>query len=125
MEQQQERNALLARKAVEEKAKECLAKGPNQQQGWLVSDLRAMLKWKMPTNEYNTQKVSSATRDTLIQLWESYRDVDVPDIIIPAAVDQPSIPSLQETKVGRAAERHAKLHSLVQTNFQMKSLKVW
>ena len=85
-----------------------------------------MLKQKMPPNKYNARKVSSATRVTLIQLWESYyHNIDVPDIIIPAAVDQPSIPSLLETKVGRAAERHAKLHSLVQTNFQMKSLKVW
>jgi hypothetical protein len=80
----------------------------------------------MPPNKYNARKVSSATRVTLIQLWESYyHNIDVPDIIIPAAIDQPSIPSLQETEVGRAVRGMHKLHLLVLTNFQMKSLKVW
>ncbi len=63
-----ERVLLLAKKAVEQKAKQCLAKGPNPQRGWLVGNLRALLKWEMKPEEYTSEKVSSATREKLQQL---------------------------------------------------------
>jgi hypothetical protein len=76
-----ERMLLVAKKkTIEEKAKQCLANGPNPQRGWLVGDLRALLKWKMKPEEYTSEKVSSATREKLQLLWEVHRGIEIPDI---------------------------------------------
>ena len=59
----------------------------------------------MKPEEYTSEKVSSATREKLQQLWEVHREIEIPDIIVPDEVPEPSIPSLIETEVGQAAER--------------------
>ncbi len=100
-----ERVLLLAKRTAEENSKQCLANGPNPQCGSLVGDLRALLKWKMKPKDYTSDKVSSATREKLQQLWEVYWEIEIPDIEVLDGLPEPSVPSLMETEVGCAAER--------------------
>jgi hypothetical protein len=72
---------LLARKRVQDKGKEIFNGGPPPR-GWVVGNLRAMLQWKMPSDEYKNQKISRANRSTLITLWEHWKDQITEDIII-------------------------------------------
>jgi hypothetical protein len=46
---------LLARKKVQDKGKEIFNSGPPPR-GWVVGYLRAMLQWKMPSDEYKNKK---------------------------------------------------------------------
>jgi len=106
---QQERNILVARKKVQDKGKEIFDGGPPPR-GWVVGDLRAMLRWKMPPDEYKNQKISSANRSTLITLWGHWKDQVTEDIIIhEEEEDTDAIPELHETEVGRAAQRNVQI----------------
>lgn len=101
------RSLLITRKGIEDKAKACLERGPHSERGWNVADLRVLLKWKMPTEVFQAEKVTSATREKLVRLWERYKDTEVEDIIIPEELPEPTVPELQATEVGRAAQRNA------------------
>ncbi len=82
-----------------------MANDPNLQCGWLMGDLRALLKWKMKPEDYTSEKVSSATRENLKQLWKVHRGTEIPDIEVPDELPEPSIPSVMETEVGHTAKR--------------------
>lgn len=106
-EDKKERTNLLARKKIEEKGKECFNRG-QPPRGWLVGDLRTMLRWKMPPDDYKNCKVSSASRETLGNLWEHWKDQATEDVIVPDEEECPDvIPELHETELGRVAQKNA------------------
>lgn len=65
----------------------------------------------MNPEEFLTQKVSSSSIEKLQQLWESHKDNDVADIVVPPEIEEANerIPELHETEVGRAASRNVQL----------------
>jgi hypothetical protein len=76
--------------------------GPsNARRGWLVKELRSLLKWKMNPEEFLAHKVSSSSIEKLQQLWESHEDNDVADIVVPPEIEEKNewIPELHEMEV--------------------------
>jgi hypothetical protein len=100
---------LVAKKTVEEKAKECLERVPNPVRGWSVADLKVILKWKMSPEEFAAEKVSSSTKEKLQTLLDKHINNEIADIDVPPEIAEPAIPRLDETEVGRAAARNAEL----------------
>jgi hypothetical protein len=102
----------VAKKKVKLAAKALLENGPsNARRGWLVKELRSLSKWKMNLEEFLAQKVSSSSIEKLLQLWESQKDNDVADIVVPPEIEEANewILELHEMEVGRAASRNVQL----------------
>jgi len=70
---EKKRNDLVAKKAIEEKAKGLLERGPNEQRGWSVPELRSLLKWKMSVQEFSAEKANSISKEKLLALWEIHK----------------------------------------------------
>jgi hypothetical protein len=102
-------NQSPGKKKKGEKGKECFNHG-QPPRGWLVGDLRTMLHWKMPPDDYKNFKVSSASREALGNLWEQCKDQATEDIIVPEEEECPHvIPDLHETELGRVAQKNAEV----------------
>jgi hypothetical protein len=128
---------LLKMKEAETAAKALLAAHPEGGANFTVKQLRQLLKWKMPVEEYKRHHVYKAVIGSLRELWMHYQNVQVEDTIVPEIFEQPTLPSLQATELGRAAERcatitknclknlsEAALDDLLDTLHQHKSARV-
>jgi hypothetical protein len=121
--EKKERDSLLARQQIEDKAKQCLSNGPNQQRGLLVGDLRLLLRWKMAPAEFLAEKVSSAPRDKLLQLWEVHHKFQMLLFLMSSW----SLPSLHwiKQRLAELLRSMPKWHSRVLISYLMKLFKAW
>jgi hypothetical protein len=72
-----------------------------------VNELRKLLKWKIGPDQYQALKVSKMNKEALEQLWSVHQNTEVDDILVPDLPEEPVLPSLSDTELGKAAERNA------------------
>ncbi len=96
---------MRKKKETESVAKEILQQ-PNAG-NFKVNELRKLLKWKLGTEQYQMLKVSKMKKEELDQLWRVHQNTEVDDILVPDLPDEPVLPSLSDTELGKAAEYNA------------------
>ncbi|MGH7955006.1 MAG: hypothetical protein ACREOZ_03510 [Gloeomargaritales cyanobacterium] len=115
-----ERTELVKEKQKEDAAKAVLAQG-KANSALLVKELKVLLKWK-PGKDYsqkvkNTDSGRDKGRNELALLWNDSQGEATPDIVIPEELEKPSVPSINETELGRLNK--AKLLSAIASAHSM------
>jgi hypothetical protein len=112
-------NAFIAKKVIKDKANECLKSGQYPQQGWLLGDLWAMLKWKnAPLNLLMQQWW--APREKSSVLLESGKDAEIADLEVPPEIPDPNSTRIKDTSIGLEPTRNAVVVPCVLwTSFQL------
>jgi hypothetical protein len=87
---------VLKAKSVEDKAKAVIALNKST---YNKAEILAILRWKLG-DEYNTHKDKKVAELQL--LLSAYENSNPADILLPPAPEEPSIPHIDETEVGRA-----------------------
>jgi hypothetical protein len=98
-----ERNCLLDEKLKHDACREAALKVAPKK-----PDYDAMLRWEMGADKYKSDAKGSRI-DKLKLLWEQYKDVEPPSIVVPEEEEQPPpIPAITETALGEAPTKYVK-----------------
>ena len=107
------------KKALEDKAKALLAL---QKESYLKAELQTLLQWKLGPENYSEHS-KKGIRD-LQALWISHsNDPNPPDLIIPPALEEPSVPTLDETELGRAKQNQFEVALRTATTYDNEQLE--
>ena len=86
---------------IQEKAKSLIAKNKLT---YNVSELQLLLRWKLGDEYHQHNKKKSLE---LQAVWLEHRDdPNPPDIVLPEEIEEPTVPSIDETELGRIRQRN-------------------
>ncbi len=108
--EKREYEKVLKKKEIEDKAKSVLAQNKTT---YTKSELTAILKWRLGDNftEHRNKRISD-----LQLLFAQTATENPPEILLPPAPQEPSVPNVNDTELGRA--RRQQFQTLLQTSQQ-------
>lgn len=117
--EKKERAVIDKKKKLEDGAKALLAL---QKETYLKGELQTLLHWKLGPERYAEHSKKSA-RD-LDALWQIHKnDPNPPDLLIPPVLEEPPVPSIEETELGRAKQHQFEVALRTAANYNNEQLE--
>jgi hypothetical protein len=113
------RSELDKKKALQDKAKALL---DLQKENYLKPELQSLLQWKLGPARY-----AEHSKKNIRELEEIWRlcsnEPNPPDVIVPPPLEEPAVPMMDETELGRAKQHQFEIALRTATSFNSEQLE--